>query len=393
MKLVELDPRTLKPNPENYRGHPQEQIAEIATSLRDLGQFKNVVVRPDGTILAGHGVVQAAIAEGVPVVWGFIFEGTDAEARRLMVADNELSRGAEDDDRALAELLSSIATDFGDLAGTGWSDAEYEAVLAQLAAEDLGAAKAAQDDPGAGEVPEDPQTKLGDVWLCGEHRVVCGDCTEAGVWEAALAGGTVKTTLTDPPYAVGLDYASHDDTVEALKELVEGFFPLARAHSEVVALTPGVTRGWLYPEPDWVLCWFYGGGQRRSPWGFNCWQPILVYGKCPQLATGNGCHPDAVNLNIPANAGDIDHPCPKPLKVWEWLMERVSRPQATIADPFLGSGTTLIAAEQLGRICYGIELEPRYVDVALRRWAQMTGEVPVLEAVGTEFEVNVDALP
>jgi len=135
MKLVELDPRTLKPNPENYRGHPQEQIAEIATSLRDLGQFKNVVVRPDGTILAGHGVVQAAIAEGVPVVWGFIFEGTDAEARRLMVADNELSRGAEDDDRALAELLSSIATDFGDLAGTGWSDAEHEAQMAELAGE------------------------------------------------------------------------------------------------------------------------------------------------------------------------------------------------------------------------------------------------------------------
>jgi len=135
MKLVELDPRTLKPNPENYRAHPQEQIAEIATSLRDLGQFKNVVVRPDGTILAGHGVVQAAIAEGVPVVWGFIFEGTDAEARRLMVADNELSRGAEDDERALHALLNEIDRDFGDLAGTGWSDAEHEAVLAELAAE------------------------------------------------------------------------------------------------------------------------------------------------------------------------------------------------------------------------------------------------------------------
>jgi len=148
MKLVELDPRTLKPNPENYRAHPQEQIAEIATSLRDLGQFKNVVVRPDGTILAGHGVVQAAIAEGVPVVWGFIFEGTDAEARRLMVADNELSRGAEDDDRALAELLSSIATDFGDLAGTGWSDAEHEARLAELAAE------SAPFDPDSVEFPE-----------------------------------------------------------------------------------------------------------------------------------------------------------------------------------------------------------------------------------------------
>ena len=146
MKLIELDPRTLKPNPENYRGHPQEQIAEIATSLRDLGQSRTC--RAPDRRLAGHGVVQAAIAEGVPVVWGFIFEGTDAEARRLMVADNELSRGAEDDDRALAELLSSIAMDFGDLAGTGWSDAEHEARLAELAAE------SAPFDPDSVEFPE-----------------------------------------------------------------------------------------------------------------------------------------------------------------------------------------------------------------------------------------------
>lgn len=94
MKLVELDPRTLKPNPENYRGHPQEQIAEIATSLRDLGQFKNVVVRPDGTILAGHGVVQAAIDLGWEQIAVHVFTGTDAEARRLMVADNEHIRDA-----------------------------------------------------------------------------------------------------------------------------------------------------------------------------------------------------------------------------------------------------------------------------------------------------------
>lgn len=113
MELVELDPRTLKPNPENYRAHPPAQVADIGASLRAFGQYRNVVARPDGTILAGHGVVAAAIAEGRETIAVFEFEGTDAEARRLMVADNELSRGAEDDDRALAELLSSIATDFG----------------------------------------------------------------------------------------------------------------------------------------------------------------------------------------------------------------------------------------------------------------------------------------
>lgn len=83
----------------------------------------------------------------------------------------------------------------------------------------------------------------------------------------------------------------------------------------------------------------------------------------------------------------------KPVELVEQMVANSSKPGDIVADPFLGSGTTLIAAEKLGRVCYGIELEPRYVDVALRRWAQMTGEVPVLEAVGTEFEVNVDALP
>jgi DNA modification methylase len=119
------------------------------------------------------------------------------------------------------------------------------------------------------------------------------------------------------------------------------------------------------------MCWFYGGGQLRSPWGFNCWQPILCYGKDPSLAQGRGARPDAVNLNTPANAGDIDHPCPKPVKLWAWLVERLTFERgAVIADPFGGSGTTLIAAAQLGRVARLIELDPRYCDVIRRRWTR-----------------------
>lgn len=142
------DPRELAANPANYRHHPPEQISEIKRSLQDLGQYRNVVCRPDGTLLAGHGVVQAAIDLGWEQIAVHVFAGSEAKARRLMVADNELARGAEDDERALHALLNEIDRDFGDLAGTGWSDAEHEARLAELAAEDFGLAKGAQEDPG-----------------------------------------------------------------------------------------------------------------------------------------------------------------------------------------------------------------------------------------------------
>jgi len=130
------DPRSLRPNPENYRTHPPEQIADIARSMRDLGQFKNVVVMPEGTILAGHGVVQAAVDMGWEQIAVHVFDGSEAKARLLMVADNELWREAEDDERILASLLKGVQADFGDLAGTGWSEAELDEKLAELAEEE-----------------------------------------------------------------------------------------------------------------------------------------------------------------------------------------------------------------------------------------------------------------
>lgn len=114
------DPRALAANPENYRHHPPEQISEIKRSLQDLGQYRNVVCRPDGTLLAGHGVVQAAIDLGWEQIAVHVFTGSEAKARRLMVADNELSRGAVNDDRELASLLRQVQRDFGDLRGTGF---------------------------------------------------------------------------------------------------------------------------------------------------------------------------------------------------------------------------------------------------------------------------------
>jgi DNA modification methylase len=213
------------------------------------------------------------------------------------------------------------------------------------------------------------------LWALGRHLLLCGDATEQTDVERVLKGTKAKVCLTDPPYGIGLSYSKFDDTKEAVSELAKKWLPIAIKLSSVVVFSPGVTRQWLYPEPSWVICWFYAGGPHRSPWGFNCWQPFVCYGKDPSLAGGRGAKPDAVDLNVPANAADINHPCPKPIKLWEWLIGRLSfEPGDLILDPFCGSGSGIIAAEMTARKCCAIEIDPAYVDVAIMRWQNFTGE-------------------
>jgi len=131
LPIEHRDPRTLTPHPRNPRGHPQAQVDDIARNITDLGIYGPIVVQPDGTILKGHGMTLAAISLGLETVPVVLFNGTDAQAIRLMVADNELSRGAEDSEETLAALLGEIAESYGDLRGTGWS----EDALAELVAE------------------------------------------------------------------------------------------------------------------------------------------------------------------------------------------------------------------------------------------------------------------
>ena len=133
-----------------------------------------------------------------------------------------------------------------------------------------------------------------------------------------------------------------EDTLENVKTMAVLWLPLAIQYSKFVVFSSGVTRQWIYPEPNWVMSWFYGGGQLRSSWGFNCWQPFLCYGKDPSLSQGKGARPDAIDMNTPANAKDIDHPCPKPIKLWEWFFNRLSFNKGDLFyEPFSGSGTTL----------------------------------------------------
>ena len=330
-------------------------------------------------LLDGHQRVRVIRTEGwtidggIPVVEIVAENERDAKEKLLAI----VSRYGRVEGQGLYEFLDGTGIDLEEWTVPDLPDLDLDSWLDEFIRDP----DVPPGDPEAvPEVPEEATTQPGDLWVLGDHRVLCGDATSVDDVEKLMGGEVATLTLTDPPYGVGLDYAEFNDSVEAVDELAKDWLPISRKLSESVVFTSGVIQQWLYPEPDWVMCWYYGGGQHRSPWGFNCWQPILCYGKDPSLASGNGCRPDSVDLNVPANLKDVDHPCPKPLALWEWLMDRLSFSVGEIVyDPFLGSGSTLLVCEKTKRKCRGLEFSPKYVDVIVKRWEDYTGKTAVLE--------------
>lgn len=172
-----------------------------------------------------------------------------------------------------------------------------------------------------------------------------------------LERDSIDLVLTDPPYGVGL--AEWDEKLVPMEWLTE-----CRRVARTVAFTPGVTHMWKYPAPDWSFCWARPASvQRNGLGGFNHWELFLIYGR-PKLLI------DLVVLPHSGNTEQLDHPCPKPLPLLRSLVERLSDPGDIILDPFMGSGTTLRAAKDLGRKAIGIEIEERYCEVAAKRLSQ-----------------------
>ena len=387
-------------NPENYRAHPEEQLDVLEQSLERFGVFRNVVARPDGTILAGHGILRAAQRRGLTEFPTVVFDGSDAEARALMVADNEQSRLAQDDEAQLGALLSGLS-DEGLLAVTGHDDDSLAALLADVAGDD----EPVGEDPGAGELPEEPVTRLGAVWLLGEHRLVCGDSTQEHVWECLFRGCKARMVWTDPPY--GVNYGNHGrgkhapiandgmpekDMEEFWREaatmaaaFTDGDMywaapagPLMRTMDVTLEETPWERHQWLV----WVKNALVLGRSNYHYRHEQIWYGWLSGGK--SSFCGDRTHDSVFEVNRPSRSDD--HPTMKPVELVAQMVANSSKPKEIVADPFSGSGTTLIACEQLHRTCYGIEIEPRYVDVAVARWQSLTNQQATLEATGETFD-------
>jgi len=194
-----------------------------------------------------------------------------------------------------------------------------------------------------------------------------GDCLEI---LKEMEDKSVDLVLTDPPYGVGIEYDGFDDTKENLKMLIDAFMPEVMRIGKIVFVTPGNGNQHLYPVPDWTLAWVYRGGANQCNWGFNTWQPILAYGKCPYRANNMGARADTIwKEETPKKYGT--HPCPKPIEFWKMLLGRGSVKETDIIlDPFMGEGTTLVACKQLGRKGIGIEISEKYCEIAKERLAQ-----------------------
>jgi site-specific DNA-methyltransferase (adenine-specific) len=210
----------------------------------------------------------------------------------------------------------------------------------------------------------------------GSIRLYCADCLEV---LPQLKDGDADSTITDPPYGVSLKevrtkhtttpakYASTNDSESSVLETILPAMEHCIRISQAVAVLSGVRLVSKYPPPRDIGSVFFPNGAGIGPWGFICTHPILYYGKCPYLARGLGSRPNSVSATHWNRRDDAEHPCEKPLKMMEWLVLRASLENQIILDPFMGSGTTGVACIRTGRKFIGVEKEPKYFEIAVKR--------------------------
>lgn len=383
MRYEQVDINKLVPYCRNARTHSHEQIMQLRSSLREFGFVNPVIVDKDYNIIAGHGRVQAALAEGmteVPCV--FVEHLTPAQRKAYILADNRLAQNAGWDEALLALELGELKDLGFDLELTGFDPNEIEKLFAAEAGDahdddfDLTAAL----DKAAFVLP-------GDVWTVGRHRLMCGDATDSEVVRTLMAGRKANLVVTDPPYGVSYESSSglkiKNDSMKA--DEFYGFL-LSAFRSLAESLEPGGSAYIFHADTEgenfrrafreagfhlsgtcvWVKDSFVMG---RSPYQWQH-EPILF----GWLKTGNhkwyAGRSEATIWNFAKPKRNADHPTSKPVDLIAYPIRNSSQANGIVLDLFGGSGSTLIAAEQTDRICYMLELDPKYASVILRRYNQ-----------------------
>jgi DNA modification methylase len=393
----------LIPYARNPRTHTDEQVAQIAASIAEFGWTNPVLVGADGVVIAGHARLMAArklaLAEVPVIVLDYL---TEAQRRALVIADNKLSLNAGwDEDMLRVEIDALREVDF-DLDVLGFDDQELEALLADEPADGAGNT----DDDAAPETPESAVTVPGDVWILGEHRLLCGDATVLSDLEKVLAGGLADMVATDPPYNVNYG-ATMKDKLRGKKRKIandnlgDGFEQFLR---DVCMNLLAVTKGAIYicmssSELHTLYRAFTEAGGHWSTfviWAKNTftmgrsdyqrqYEPILYGWKEGSDHYWCGARDQGDVWLVKKPVSNDLHPTMKPVELVERAIRNSSKTRDTVLDPFGGSGSTMIACEKAGRQARLIELEPRYCDVIVRRWEEFSGKQAVLEGDGRSF--------
>ena len=402
----------LVPYARNARTHSEEQVAQIAASIVEFGFTNPILAGSDGVIVAGHGRLAAAQKLGLDTVPVVVLDHlTPTQRRALIIADNRIAENAGWDDAMLRIELQSLQEDGFNLDITGF-DAD---ALAEIMAGEETIVDGNTDEDAIPELSETAISRPGDVWILGNHRLVCGDATQASSYEQLLAGQRVQMIWSDLPYNVNYANSAKDKLRGKHRPILndnlgEGFYDFV---FDALSLMLPHCDGAVYiamssSELDTLQAAFRAAGGKWST--FIIWakhtftlgradyqrqyEPIL-YG-WPEGSSRHWCgdrdQGDVWNIKKPAR-NDL-HPTMKPVELMERSIRNSSRPGEVVLDCFGGSGSTLIAAEKSGRRCFMMELDPKYCDVIVRRWQEFSGGKAISEDGQRVFdEVTIQEAP
>ena len=384
-----VDINKLIPYANNARTHNKEQILKLRSSLREFGFVNPVIIDKNFSIIAGHGRVAAAKEEGiseVPCVYADHL--TEAQKKAYILADNRMALDAGWDDELLAVEMEELKNLGFDLGLTGFDESE----IADLFAVDSSEAKEDDFDVDA-ELEKPSKTKNGDIWHIGRHTVICGDSTLPETYAALLGDTKVNLVCTDPPYLVNLESSSgkikNDDLddekgYEFLKSAFERFRD-AMAKDASIYVFYATSKARVFHDAYEDAGFKVGAGLvwkkdrlvlTRTDWKY-IHEPIIQGwrkdGK--HIWYGDQKQKTVFEFDRIKNSKDdgCGHPSSKPVPLIAYLVSQCTQSNGLVLDGFLGSASTLVACEQLDRICYGVELEPKFVDVAVERYKALKG--------------------
>ena len=403
-----VDVAKLVPNPKNPNQHPDSQIQLLGRIIRQAGWRQPITVsKRSGFIVKGHGRLAAALLEGMkeaPV--DYQNYTTEAEEYADLVADNRIAELAETDNKLLADIFAEIDTGEIQMELTGYTEDEVEGLVTALSEalhNDLNEPDEIPETP----EPEETVTQKGDLWILGRHRVVCGDATSEPDRELLLDGAHPEILLTDPPYCSGGFQESGKVTgsIGTKQSDGKGGYSTPTISSDNLS-----TRGYqvlmkavlgaadvkvAYLFTDWRM-WVYlfdlveGSGlgvrnmivwNKKSPGMGNGWRAqheLVMFAHRTKPKWDN--HKGYGNVLEATRSGNELHPTQKPVEILEKLLDNTDWAEGVL-DPFGGSGTTLIAAESAGQPAYLMEMEPRFVDVIVRRYIKATGKESGIELI------------
>jgi DNA modification methylase len=391
-----------------------EHVERMAGMIREFGFRIPIVAKSDGTVVDGHLRLKAARRLNLPDVPVALADGlTDAQIQAFRLLANKSASWASWDDALLRTELADLRDLGFDLALTGFADDELSALFAD-------ATEGLTDPDDVPEPPAEPVTQPGDVWLLGRHRLLCGDATRDVDVSLALAGVKPHLMVTDPPYGVGYDPAWRNEAMPEKKDPKRWKDGAGRAvgvvtnddredWSDAWTLFPGeVAYVWCAPgplncavhdslrdsgiEPRMQIVWaknqFVIGRGNYHAQHENCWYAVRKSGTGHWQ--GDRTQSTLWQIDKPRKS-ETGHSAQKPVECMKRPIENNSSPGQAVYDPFVGSGTTIIAAEMTGRACHAIEISPTYCDVAVLRWMQFTGQTAT-RPDGTPFPIQ-EAVP